>query len=824
MRIPLRKLANRGAQGPVYSLVDSLAADLRSAFRALLQRPLFSAAAILTLGIGIGVNTVAFTAINSLVMKPRRFPGAETLGWITVREPGNAYGSMALPDVEELRRATRAFETIAAEGRMALSLRQDGGSEQVWALLVSSDYLAMLRAAPRFGRIFTAGDLADLPAIVSERFWIDRLGGGDSVAGRTLTLNGRTFSIVGVLPEGFQGPGGLFEPSIWLPLDRMDVLGLSPSLRSRGAGWLGVTGRLRDGVTFAQAEADLQSIGRRLAQDFPATNKERAIEFHPVVEGNPQVRMIAGYAWIGLAVVGIVLLIACFNVAGLLLARAAERQREIGVRAALGATRARILQQLVVEGMVLATFSGAAAVVLANWSGDLLSAFSLPSPIPQRLHMGVDWRLVGFTAMLAAIAGVLPAAVPAWHATRANVVSTLKMESAMAGRRSRTRNLFVVAQVAGSTLFLAGALLFVRSFWHASAFDPGFDLAHTLTVEVNPSTYYGYDAVRSRAFAEDAIARLAQLPGVRRAAFADRAPFFVGFPRSIVVPAAGEDCSVVTCRAAFEYGVGRGHFEALGTPLVAGRDFTDQEIRSGAGAIVNAAMAAQIWPDRQAVGQWVRLGEAGESQPVVGVAADITYHTKPATPPWHVYRPMRADQFAGRLTLILRTSGDPRLAIPAVRQQIQAIDANVPPHIRTMQQRSEIPLWPARTAAGFLSVCGGLALVLASVGLFGATYYAVSQRTREFGVRIALGATPRRVLSLVLREGLTLTILGVVLGLAAALVAARVASSLLTGVAPSDPPTYLAAATLQTAVALAACALPAFRATRVDPIVALRQE
>jgi hypothetical protein len=280
----------------------------------------------------------------------------------------------------------------------------------------------------------------------------------------------------------------------------------------------------------------------------------------------------------------------------------------------------------------------------------------------------------------------------------------------------------------------------------------------------------------------------------------------------------------VTCRTAFEYGVGRGHFAALGTPLVAGRDFTDQEIRSGAGAIVNEAMAAQLWPDRQAVGQWVRLGEAGESQPVVGVAADITYHTKPATPPWHVYRPMRADQFAGRLTLILRTSGDPRLAIPAVRQQIQAIDANVPPHIRTMQQRSEIPLWPARTAAGFLSVCGGLALVLASVGLFGATYYAVSQRTREFGVRIALGATPRRVLSLVLREGLTLTILGVALGLAAALVAARVASSLLTGVAPSDPPTYLAAATLQTAVALAACALPAFRATRVDPIVALRQE
>jgi predicted permease len=803
--------------------MGSLAADLRSACRSLLHRPLFSAAAILTLGIGIGVNTVAFTAINSLVMKPRRLPGADTLGWINVKEPGNAYGAMSLPDFEEFRRANRTLETVAAEGRMALSLALDGGSEQVWTLLVSADYLSMLRAAPAIGRIFTADDLDELPAVVSERFWNGRLGGGDSVAGRTITLNGRTFSIAGVLRDGFQGPGGLFEPAIWLPLERIEVLGLTPSLRSRSAGWLSVTGRMRDGVTAAQAEADLRSIARRLAQEFPATNKERTIEFLPVVEGNPQVRLIASYAWIGLAVVGLVLLIACFNVAGLLLARAAERRREIGVRSALGASRVRILQQLVVEGLVLAVLSGAAAVLLAHWSGDLLSAFSLPAPIPQRLHMGVDWRLVGFAAALATLAGVLPALVPAWHATRANLVSSLKQESAMAGRPSRARNLFLVAQVAGSTLFLAGALLFVRSFWHAASLDPGFDVAHTLTVEVNPATY-GYDAVRSRAFAERAIERLSQVPGVRQAAFADRAPYFVGFPATIAVPAPGEDCSAVSCRTAFAYAVGRGHFAALGTPLVAGRDFTEQEIRSGTGAIVNAAMAAQLWPDRDPIGQWVRLGASGEPQPIVGVAGDITYHSRSATAPWHVYRPMRSDEFAGRLTFVLRTAGDPRLAIPAVRQQIQAIDPNVPPYVRTMRQRSEIPLWPARTAAGFLGVCGALALILASVGLFGATYYAVSQRTREFGVRVALGATRRRVLSLVLREGLALTLPGVMLGLAAALVGGRLAASLLVGVTPFDPPTYLAAAVLQTAVALAACALPAFRATRVDPMEALRQE
>jgi putative ABC transport system permease protein len=803
--------------------VDSLRADLRSACRTLLHRPLFSATAVLTLAIGIGVNTVAFSAINGLLGKPRRFPDADTLGWINVREPGNAYGAMSLPDFEDFRRANRAFETLSAEGRMALSLRIDGGSEQVWTLLVSSDYLAMLRAKPKLGRIFTGSDLADLPAIVSERFWTDRLGGGDSVAGRTLTLNGRTFSIVGVLPDGFQGPGGLFEPAVWLPLERIDVLTLAPALRTRGAAWLGVTGRLRDGVGYPQAEADLQSIARRLAAEYPVTNKERSIAFLPVIHGNPEVRSLAPYAWIALGVVGIVLLIACFNVAGLLLARAAERQREISIRAALGASRGRILRQLVVEGIVLAVLSGTAAVLLANWSGDLLSAFSLPAPIPQRLHMGVGWPVVGFTAMLAAIAGVLPAVIPALHATRANLLATLKMESSMSGRPSRARNVFVVAQVAGSTLFLAAALLFVRSFWNAASFDPGFDVAHTLTVEVNPATY-GYDGVRSRAFAEAAVDRVAALPGVRHAALADRVPFFVGFPRSTSVPAGGEDCAVVTCRTAFEYGVGRGHFAALGTPFVAGRDFTEAEIRSGAGAIVNAAMAAQLWPHANPVGQWVRVGKTAEARQVIGVTADIVYHSKSGASAWHVYRPMLTDEFAGRLTIAIRTAGDPRPLVPLVRQQVQALDANVPPYIRTMPQRMEIPLWPARTAAGFLSVCGTLALVLASVGLFGVTYYAVSQRTREFGVRVALGATPRRVMSLVLREGLVLTIPGVVLGSAAALVAARIVSSLLSGVSPSDPLTYVTTAVLQTVVALAACAVPALRATRVDPIVALRQE
>jgi predicted permease len=804
--------------------VDSLLTDLRYGFRSLLNRPGFAALAILTLAIGIGVNTVAFSALNGLFMKPRRFPGAHELGWIMTKAPGNVYGNVSLPDYQDFARANTTLATIGAEGRMALSMRTDGGSEEVWTLLVSTGYLPMLRAQPRIGRMFTDADTADLPVIVSERFWNERLGGGESVAGRTVTLNGRAFSVVGVLPDGFQGPGGLFEPSAWLPIDTMEVLNIAPSLRARTDAWLTVVGRMKPGVNAAQVEADLQAIAAQLATAFPVTNKERSVLFAPVVHGNPQVRSIEPYAWMALGVVGIVLIIACFNVAGLLLARATEREREISVRSALGASRARILRQLMTEAFILAAFGGAAAMIVAVWSGDLLSAFSLPSPIPQRVHMPVDRRLVGFTAALAALAGFLPALLPALQATRANLVGTLKLESSIGGTRpSRARNLFVVAQIAGSTLFLAAAVLFVRSFGNIAAYDPGFDSAHSLTAEITPATY-GYDRERAETFVHAAIERVSGIPGVTHAALADRAPFYVGFPKRVEVATLDDDCATAPCRTAVHHGVGRGHFAALGIPLLAGRDFTEQEISTETGAVVGATLAAQLWPGRNAVGGWFREGRGGLQRQVIGVVADVKHHMARDQAALTFYRPLKAEEFAGRLTILMRTADDPRLAIAAVRRQMQSLDADVPVYIRTMQQRMEIPMWPSRTAAGFLLVCGTLALILATVGLFGVTYYAVSQRTREFGVRVALGATPGRVMSLVLKEGLVLTIPGVLLGAAGAFAAARLLSNALFGISPGDPFTYATTAALQTLVALAACALPAYRATKADPMVALRQE
>lgn len=806
--------------------MESFLIDLKYAARSLMLRPGFTALAVLTLAIGLGVNTVAFSAVNALLLKPFNIPGSESLGWIMTKSPGDPNGRTSLPDYRDLLRDNRSFDTIVAEGRMPMRVRIDGRTQEVWSMLVSADYMQVLGERPELGRLFTSRDLhgSEVPVLVSRRFWSDELGGGETIGGRTIDVNGRRFSVVGVIRDGFQGPGGLFEPSMWLPLDRLDLLDLRPELQTRERGWLTVVGRRQPGVTNAQIESDLQSVFRQLARDNPATNKERSALWFPMPDGHPELRGMAPTIWMALGVVSLVLLIACFNVAGLLLARAQDRQREIGVRTALGAGRARILRQLLTESTLLALVSGAAALVVAAWSADLLSAFSLPSPIPQRLHMGIDARLVAYTFAMVAVAGILPAILPALQATRGDLLKAMRSSSAMGGRPSRARNAFVVAQVAGSTLFVAGAVLFARSFTNMASFDPGFDVERTIAMELTPSTY-GYDAARSRTFFEQLTARLAGLPGVANVALADHVPFYVGFAAMVDVSTDGTDCAAADCRKASRYGVGPGHFAALGIPMKAGRDFTAQDMKGGAAVVISERMAVQFWPGKPAVGQAFRLGKTGRPAEVIGVVADIKHRNMSEPPGAYFYEPLSDADYMGRMTIVVRAAGDPRPLLVPLQEQVQAVDSALPSRsAQTLAKRMEMPLWPARTLAGFSTICGTLALVLATVGLFGVTYFAVSQRTREFGVRVALGATPRRLVSQVMREGLLLTAPGVALGIVGALVGARLMARTLFGVSPLDPVTFGITAALEACVAVAACALPAYRATRADPMIALRQE
>jgi predicted permease len=801
--------------------MDSLRLDLRYAARALWQRPGFTAIAVVTLALGIGVNTVAFSAVDALLLRPFRIADADRIGWVMVPGPGNAYGYASSAEHALLERSTPSLDGIAAEARVPVSLRTAGGAEQAWSLLVSTNYLPALGVVPTRGRVFTDADVrgAEVPAVVSHRFWTDQLGANESLGDLRIVVNGRNFPVIGVLPDDFQGPGGLFAPDMWLPLARMDVLNL-PADRA-GEPWLMLFARLKDGASKAQAEAELAAVARELSTSGDAGHS-RTATFHPMADGHPDLRGISTIAWIAFAVVGVVLVIACVNVTALLMARATERQKEIGIRCAVGASRGRILRQLATEGLLLALLGGIAAILVAAWSERLLSTFSLPSPIPQRLHLGLDAPLVGFTAVLVLLAGVLPALLPALQATRGNLVRSMRMESVIGGRPSRTRHVFVVAQIAGSTVFIVAALLFVQSFTKSAAVDPGFDTARTATLQLSPASY-GYDDERSRILFDSLRQKLTALPGVRGAALADRVPFYVGTPTIVEYAADAADCAASDCREAKVYAVGAGHFGALGIPIEAGRDFSAEDVTRGATVVISHHLAAQLWPGSAAIGRSLRLGDAGETVEVVGVAADIKHRNMMEAPDAYIYRPLRPGQYAVGLTVIVRTHEDPRGMLSAIREQVRALDPDLPTSaLATMTERMRMPLWPARTAAGFLAICAAIAVLLGSIGLFGVMHFSVAQRTREFGIRTALGATPGRVMRGVLSEGLRLTVPGVILGGIGGYAAGRLLARGLFGISPADPLTFAATAAIEIAVTLAACALPAFRATHADPVEALR--
>jgi predicted permease len=810
--------------------MDSILQDLRYAVRNLVRRPGFSALAILTLAIGVGVNALAFSAINALLFHPFMFPGVDRLGWVMLKSPGNPDGALSWPEFLELRRMTGAFDAVAAHGSLSLAMDVDGHAEQIFALVVSGQYFEAIDARAEQGRTFGDRDVSalEIPAIVSHRFWTERMGGG-SIAGRTLTIGSRSVAVVGVMADSFQGPTGMYEPEIWLPLERLDTLGAAAFYRAPDHPWLGAIARLAPGVSAGEANARLEALATRLSAAAPHTSDGRqrqiAAHFYPMRNGHPEVQGLEPYARVVMAIVGVVLLIACLNVAALLLARSSERRREIGVRTALGASRWRVVRLLLIEGLMLSTLSGVAALIAARWSGRLLSVFALPAPEPQRLHMDINARLVEFIAATVIAAGVLPALLPALHATRRSIFRSMRPEAGFGdGRSSRVRNTFVIAQIAGSTLFLATALLCVRSFFVAADFKPGFDVDRTIVATLNPRQF-GAGAAKTRVALDTVLARLADSPAVAAVSAADRAPFYVGYPRPEIVASPGEDCVARRCRPVATYAVLRGQFAALGIPIVAGRDFTDAEIRSGTAVIVSRALANQRWPNGSAIGQPLRIGPDSRAVHVVGVADDIRQHTVSETPAPVLYRPLADTDLIHGFTVIARASADPRAAIVAVRDAIRATVPDVPiESLETMRSRLELPLGPYHPTAGFFLICGALALVLAMVGLFGVTYFTVRQRTREFGIRIAVGARSTDVVGQVLLEGIRLSVPAAALGIVGAFVAGRLLSRLLVGVGPADPVSLAGAAAIEMIVALAACAWPARRATQADPIAALRAE
>ena len=801
--------------------MTSLLADVRYSTRTLLQRPGFTALAVLTLALGIGVTTVAFNAISALVLRPFSVPGADRLGWIMLTTPGNPRGHTTTEAFGTLVRGARSLDRVEAEARVPVAVRSGAASEQAWSLVVSSTYLDTFSVPITLGRRFGPADLtgSDIPVVVSHRFWTEKLGAPASLAGLTINAAGRVVSVIGVVDDAYQGPGGLFAPDMWIPLERLEVLQVER--RRADTRWLTLFGRLNDGATGPHVEAELAILTRQ--DDSPQDARQSAVRFHSMQDGHPDLREIGPVTWMAFGVVNIVLLIACFNLSSLLIARGAERQGEIAIRTALGASRARILQQLLTESLLLAAAAGAASVVVASWSGYLLATFSLPAPIPQRLHLEVSWVVVAFTAAATVFGGIVPALLPALAATAPGRVRSVGSETGF-DNRSRTRSLFVVAQIAGATAFVLIAALFARTFVKTSAVDPGFDADHLAVVELDPADH-GYSSTEAARIIATFHERAGTLPGVARTALADRVPFYVGQTRMTAYAVEAAACGAAKCPTAGTYTVGAGYFAAMGIPIREGRDLTAADLSSASAVVISEQLARTAWPNRSAVGRVLRLGDEGRPVEVVGVAANIRHRNLAEPDGAYIFEPLGRGGPSARAVLIVRAERAPEHLLGPLRQALTEIAADIPPAaLMTMRERMKMPLWAPRATAGFFMICGTLALVLATIGLFGVMYFTVAQRTREFGIRVAIGASRAAVMRGVLGEGLRLALPGVAAGIALGILAGRLLSSALFGIGAADPVSVGGAAALQVVVALAACAVPAYRATTADPIRALRQE
>ena len=651
--------------------MDWLRHDLRHALRSLGRRPAFAALAILTLALGLGVNTIAFSAVNALIYKPFRFEGADRIGWLFVGNTRDAIADTSLPMFERIAAHATTLEHVAAEGRVPLAWSIDRSSEEIWALLVSADYFSIVTPVPRAGRLIGGGDgeRGDVPVVVSERFWSRRLGAAANLTSLRLTLNGQPAHVVGVMPDSFQGPGGLFEPDVWIPLATRRTLALPARYEDAQSEWLSLVARPRGGVSREAVEHDILAIATSVDGQRRAGGDARRISYERLIDRHPEVRQIARGGLIALSLVVLVLLIACFNVAGLVLARTAERRRELSVRAALGASRRRLARELLTEGGVLASAAGLAALLVANWSAALLAVFSIPAPIPQRLHFVMDWRVLAFAALAVAIAAVVPAIAPLVQMIRTDLARALGAfgtGSATAFAHRRTRCAFVVVQVAGSTFLLAASLVFARHFIRQLTVDPGFDADHLAVMQID-ATQYGHSVESARALTARIVEAVSALPAVGAAGAADRVAFYVGFPETRSISADGRDCAAGGCTRAGRYAIDGGYFETMGIALVAGRSFRGAGADEPDAAVISQTTASTLWPNASPIGQSFKVDPDGEWLRVVGVAADVKHRGLDEAAQPYIYQPL-ARHATGRVTVLARAIGDPAQLLLPMRQ------------------------------------------------------------------------------------------------------------------------------------------------------------
>jgi predicted permease len=823
--------------------MNALLQDLRFGARMLAANPGFTLVAVLSLALGIGANSTIFTVVNAVLLNPLPVKDASTLVSVFTtddRNRGNgqlfAFLQTSRLNLEDYRAQNTVFSQLATYNGLALSFSGRGEPEQVFGEMVSGNFFDVLGVTPSRGRAFLPDEDVvpgqKLVTVLSDAFWQRRLGGDPSVVGSTLTLNGHAFTVVGIAPPGFKGANAIVSPALWVPVMTHPQVArgfLQENIDSRRALLFNAVGRLKPGVTLEQAEANLKTIADRLAREYPNDNAGRNVALKPLAEStiNPGFREnFVRAGGLMMTVVGLVLLIACANVANLLLARASARQREVAVRLSLGASRARLVRQLLTEGLLLAVLAGALGLLIAYWAQGVLWSLRPPALPADAIDLTPGARVLAFTALVSVLTAVVFGLAPAFTSSRPDLVAELKQRaggSAGSNRPWSLRNLLVAGQVALSLVALVGAGLFVKSLGRAQRIAPGFDHERLalLTVDLGAQ---GLNEEQARAFHRRMLERARALPGVEDATLASGVPLFQGGFLRTVFPEGTDASDRKNGRLVQLNTVEPGYFRTMGIRLVRGRDFTEADHADAPHAVVvNETMARQFWPDQEPLGKRFQFFGQDWLNEVVGVARDGKYNFigEDAVP--HIYLSLR-QTYEPAVSLHLR-SADPAAALGLARQQVQEMDRSLPiTNVFTFATILDQSLWAPRVGAYLLGVFGLLSLLLAVIGIYGVMSYAVSQRTRELGVRMALGAGQSDVLRLVVGQAALVAGIGIVVGLALSLAATRLVANLLFEVSARDPLTFVGIPLLLAAAALLASLKPAWRATRVDPTIALRSE
>jgi predicted permease len=816
--------------------MDALLQDLRYGIRMLLKNPGFTAIAVLTLALGIGGNATVFSWIRGVLLNP--IPAVQKANQLVALEtvmPDGTYRTSSYLDFRDYSEQNSVFSGMIGFELIPVNMSWHGHAqdERIWGEIVTENFFDVLGVHADRGQTFHAKDAGaangDPYIVLGHKLWQRQFASDPNIIGRTIEINRRSFTVIGIAPAGFQGTIVGIAADYWVPMMMQPVVLPGEDLQQRSPTFVHLMGKLKPGVTIAQARSNISTIAQRLARQYPDSDRGVGMAVNPVGKAHYGAQDILFSGLIFLAVVALlVLLIACANIANLLLARATARQREIAIRSAVGASRSRLLRQFLIENLLLALAGGAGGALISLWSAGLLSFFLPGGYLPFGLDVGVNGEVLAFTAGLSVLTGVIFGSAPAWRSSSPNLIHSLKeggRTNSSGSQHGRLRSLLVVSEMVLALVLLVGAGLLIRSLKRVQTASPGFNPSNMLLAAFDLRGNE-YTNGSSHAFYDTLLQRIRALPGVESASMEQYVPLWFygrGSTRLGVNSIEGYKFRPNENTDIDFNIVGPGYFSTMQIPVVAGREFNGQD-REGAPPviIVNESMANRFWPGQSALGHHIQTWDA--SRTIIGVVKDIKYHTMMERPESFLYYPsLQEGETASNV--IIRSSQNPAALLPEVREEASSINPSVMVlQAGTVSNLLYVSLFSYRTAATLSATLGALGLLLAALGIYGVLAYSVSQRTHEIGVRMALGAQPRDVLRLVLRQGATLVIAGVAIGIVACFAITRLMSSLLFGVTATDPATFIGVSILIVLVALAASYIPARRAMRLDPMEALRYE